>query len=68
MLSKGFSYDDARDYCLMGCVEPQKSGRIYQWTSVGYTNWPVAIEFVLNNPFPVPSAGFAIYQERIPVR
>ena len=33
----------------MGCVEPQKSGRIYQWTSVGYTNWPVAIEFVLNN-------------------
>ena len=49
MLSKGFSYDDARDYCLMGCVEPQKSGRIYQWTSVGYTNWPVAIEFVLNN-------------------
>lgn len=49
MLSKGFSYEDARDYCLMGCVEPQKSGRIYQWTSVGYTNWPVAIEFVLTN-------------------
>lgn len=49
MLSKGFSYEDSRDYCLMGCVEPQKSGRIYQWTSVGYTNWPVAIEFVLNN-------------------
>ncbi len=49
MLSKGFSYEDARDYCLMGCVEPQKSGRIYQWTSVGYTNWPIAIEFTLNN-------------------
>jgi len=49
MLSKGFGYEDARDYCLMGCVEPQKSGRIYQWTSVGYTNWPVAIEFALNN-------------------
>lgn len=49
MLSKGFSYEDARDYCLMGCVEPQKSGRIYQWTSVGYTNWPLAIEFTLNN-------------------
>lgn len=49
MLGKGFSFEDARDYSLMGCVEPQKSGRIYQWTSTGYTNWPVAIEFALNN-------------------
>ncbi|WP_425808187.1 choline trimethylamine-lyase [Desulfitobacterium sp. Sab5] len=48
MLAKGFSIEDARDYCLMGCVEPQKSGRIYQWTSTGYTQWPIAIEFVLN--------------------
>lgn len=47
MLAKGFSIEDARDYCLMGCVEPQKSGRIYQWTSTGYTQWPIAIEFVL---------------------
>ncbi|GAB6158184.1 choline trimethylamine-lyase [Desulfotomaculum varum] len=46
MLAKGFSIEDARDYCLMGCVEPQKSGRIYQWTSTGYTQWPIAIEFV----------------------
>lgn len=36
MLRKGFDFEDARDYCLMGCVEPQKSGRIYQWTSTGY--------------------------------
>jgi len=49
MLGKGFSFEDARDYSLMGCVEPQKSGKIYQWTSTGYTNWPVAIEFALNN-------------------
>ncbi|ABA88190.1 1,2-ethanediol dehydratase, putative [Syntrophotalea carbinolica DSM 2380] len=48
MLRKGYDFEDARDYCLMGCVEPQKSGRIYQWTSTGYTQWPVAIEFVLN--------------------
>ncbi|MTD26994.1 choline trimethylamine-lyase [Erwinia sorbitola] len=48
MLRKGFDFEDARDYCLMGCVEPQKSGRIYQWTSTGYTQWPIAIEFVLN--------------------
>lgn len=48
MLQKGFNYEDALDYCLMGCVEPQKSGRIYQWTSTGYTQWPIAIEFVFN--------------------
>ena len=27
MLRKGFDFEDARDYALMGCVEPQKSGR-----------------------------------------
>ncbi len=48
MLRKGFDYEDARDYCLMGCVEPQKSGRIHQWTAGGFTQWPVAIEFVFN--------------------
>lgn len=48
MLRKGVEIEDARDYCLMGCVEPQKAGRLYQWTSTGYTQWPVTIEFVLN--------------------
>lgn len=49
MLRKGFDYEDARDYCLMGCVEPQRAGRIYQWTSVGYTTFTCAIELALNN-------------------
>lgn len=52
MLSKGVSMEDARDYCLMGCVEPQKSGRLYQWTSTGYTQWPICIELVLNGGVP----------------
>ena len=51
MLRKGFDYDDARDYCLMGCVEPQKSGKMYQWTSVGYTTFTRALELALNNGF-----------------
>ena len=51
MLRKGFDFDDARDYCLMGCVEPQKSGRIHQWTVGGYTQWPVTIELALNRGF-----------------
>ena len=44
MLAKGVSIEDARDYCLMGCVEPQKSGRLYQWTSTPIRNG----RFVLN--------------------
>ena len=53
MLAKGVSIEDARDYCLMGCVEPQKSGRLYQWTSTAYTQWPVCIELVLNHGVPL---------------
>ncbi len=53
MLAKGVSIEDARDYCLMGCVEPQKAGRLYQWTSTAYTQWPMAIELVLNHGVPL---------------
>lgn len=53
MLAKGVSIEDARDYCLMGCVEPQKSGRLYQWTSTAYTQWPICIELVLNHGIPL---------------
>lgn len=53
MLSKGIPMEDARDYCLMGCVEPQKSGRLYQWTSTAYTQWPICIELVLNHGIPL---------------
>lgn len=56
MLRKGFDFDDARDYCLMGCVEPQKSGRIHQWTAGGFTQWPIAIELVLHRGV-LPSYG-----------
>ena len=56
MLRKGFDYDDARDYCLMGCVEPQKSGKIHQWTVGGFTQWPITIEMALNRGV-LPSHG-----------
>lgn len=53
MLAKGVSIEDSRDYCLMGCVEPQKAGRLYQWTSTAYTQWPICIELVLNHGVPL---------------
>jgi formate C-acetyltransferase len=37
----------------MGCVEPQKSGRLYQWTSTAYPQWPICIELVLNHGVPL---------------
>lgn len=56
MLRKGFDFEDARDYCLMGCVEPQKSGRMHQWTVGGFTQWPIAIELAFNRGV-LPSHG-----------
>ena len=53
MLAKGCTIEDSRDYCLMGCVEPQKAGRLYQWTSTAYTQWPICIELVLNHGVPL---------------
>lgn len=53
MLAKGISIEDSNDYCLMGCVEPQKAGRLYQWTSTAYTQWPICIELVLNHGVPL---------------
>ncbi len=49
LMSKGIAREDALDYCIMGCVEPQVQGRLYQWTSVCYTNFPAAVEFALLN-------------------
>lgn len=53
MLAKGVSVEDARDYCMMGCVEPQKAGRLYQWTTTSYAQWPLCIEMVLNRGIPL---------------
>lgn len=49
MLRKGYDFEDARDYSLMGCVEPQKNGRVHQWTAGGFTQWPVCIDMALHN-------------------
>ncbi|MBI2602639.1 MAG: formate C-acetyltransferase/glycerol dehydratase family glycyl radical enzyme [Deltaproteobacteria bacterium] len=47
--SRGISLEDARDYCVMACVEPHIHGKLVRWASAIYTNFPVAIELALNN-------------------
>jgi len=49
LLSYGVEPADAKDYCLVGCVEPAISGRLYQWSAVCLTNFPIAVEFALTN-------------------
>jgi formate C-acetyltransferase len=45
MLSYGVSMEDARDYCVLGCVEPSIHGKLSQWSACCLTNFPIAVEF-----------------------
>ena len=49
LLKKGVSMEDARDWCLVGCVEPNLNGKLHQWSDVGHYNFGSAIEFALFN-------------------
>lgn len=60
MLMKGYSLEDAKDYSLMGCVEPQRSGRVHQWTAGGFTQWPICIDMALHNGT-LPSYGDKVW-------
>ena len=60
MLMKGYSLEDAKDYSLMGCVEPQRSCRVHQWTAGGFTQWPICIDMALHNGT-LPSYGDKVW-------
>ncbi|HML36498.1 MAG TPA: formate C-acetyltransferase/glycerol dehydratase family glycyl radical enzyme [Bacillota bacterium] len=49
MLINGASIEDARDYCLVGCVEPYIPGKMSKWTDGGHYNYGSAVEMVLTN-------------------
>lgn len=49
ILSTGASIEDARDYSLVGCVEPYVPGKMSKWTDGGHYNFASAIELVLTN-------------------
>ncbi|MBI6546347.1 MAG: formate C-acetyltransferase/glycerol dehydratase family glycyl radical enzyme, partial [Cyanobacteria bacterium NC_groundwater_1444_Ag_S-0.65um_54_12] len=49
LLAEGIPVEDARDYCIMGCVEPYVHGKMARWSSAVYTNFPIAIEFALTD-------------------
>lgn len=48
MLSKGVTLEEARDYCVVGCVEPSLPGKEFGWLDSGYVNTAKMMEMVLN--------------------
>ena len=48
IMSRGVSLADARDYCIIGCVEPQKSGKTDGWHDAAFFNMCRPLELVFS--------------------
>ena len=48
MMSRGVSLEDARDYCIIGCVEPQKGGKTDGWHDAAFFNMCRPLELVFS--------------------
>ncbi|RJX69492.1 formate C-acetyltransferase/glycerol dehydratase family glycyl radical enzyme [Vibrio sinensis] len=48
MLSKGVTQEEARDYAVVGCVEPTIPGKEHGWLDAGYVNTVKMMEMVIN--------------------
>ncbi len=49
LLSRGLTIEDARDYNIIGCVEPQKWGKTDGWHDAAFFNMCRIIELVFDN-------------------
>lgn len=48
MLRKGMTLEEARDYCVVGCVEIDLPGKEYGFHDAAYVNTPKMMEMVVN--------------------
>ena len=48
MLTKGVTLTEARDYAVVGCVEPAIPGKEHGWLDAGYVNTAKMMEMVIN--------------------
>ncbi len=55
LMKKGVTPEEARNWCLVGCVEPNISGKLSQWSAVSAYNFGSAVEFALTNGIHVMS-------------
>lgn len=49
LVSRGLTLGDARDYNIIGCVEPQKSGKTEGWHDAAFFNMCRPLELVFSN-------------------
>ena len=49
LVSRGLTLADARDYNIIGCVEPQKSGKTEGWHDAAFFNMCRPLELVFSN-------------------
>ena len=49
LLNRGLTLEDARDYCIIGCVEPQKAGKTDGWHDAAFFNMCRPLELVFTN-------------------
>ncbi len=51
LLARGLSLEDARDYGIIGCVEPQVGGKTEGWHDAAFFNMAKVVELTLNNGY-----------------
>ncbi len=49
LVSRGLTLEDAREYNIIGCVEPQKSGKTEGWHDAAFFNMCRPLELVFSN-------------------
>ena len=48
IMSRGLTLEDARDYCIIGCVEPQKAAKTDGWHDAAFFNMCRPMELVFS--------------------
>lgn len=48
LMSRGISLEDARNYCIIGCVEPQRAGKTWGWHDAAFFNMCRPLELVFS--------------------
>ena len=51
LMNRGLSLEEARDYCIIGCVEPQIGGRTDGWHDAAFFNMCRPLELVFSNGY-----------------
>ena len=51
LIKRGLTVDDARDYNIIGCVEPQKPGKTDGWHDAAFFNMCRPLEMVFSNGY-----------------